>query len=282
MKSFGKSILLVALLAVLPLNRAAAQKDTLRILAIGNSFSVDAIEQNLWELFNAAGIPVVIGNMYIGGCTLERHWKNSLNNSTDYRYCIIRNGQKKYVKDFTLEKAFAAEDWDCVSLQQASGSSGIYSTYQRYLPSLIRYVIDNEGPDVKIMWHMTWAYATTSNHGEFPKYGKDQMKMYKGILASVKQARVDNRRIKTIIPAGTAIQNGRTSSLGDTFNRDGYHLELTYGRYTAACAWFEKLSGLSVVGNPWHPSSIDDATAEICQRAAHAACRHPWRVTKIK
>ena len=86
MKSFGKSILLVALLAVLPLNRAAAQKDTLRILAIGNSFSVDAIEQNLWELFNAAGIPVVIGNMYIGGCTLERHWKNSLNKSTDYRW----------------------------------------------------------------------------------------------------------------------------------------------------------------------------------------------------
>ena len=37
------------------------------------------------------------------------------------------------------------------------------------------------------------------------------------------------------------IQNGRSTALGDTFNRDGYHLELTYGRYTAACTWFETL-----------------------------------------
>ena len=282
MKQFVKSFLIVALLAVLPLNRAAAQKDTLRILAIGNSFSVDAIEQNLWELFNAAGIPVVIGNMYIGGCSLERHWQNMLTNSTDYRYCIIRNGVKKYIKDFTLEKAFAAEDWDCVSLQQASHFSGLYSTYQRYLPSLVRYVVEKEGPDVRILWHMTWAYATTSTHSGFANYGKDQMTMYKAILSSVKQARVDNRRINTLIPAGTAIQNGRTSSLGDTFNRDGFHLELTYGRFTAACVWFEKLSGQSVVGNPWRPEGVDAATADICQRAAHAACKHPWRITKIK
>ena len=108
MKSFRKSIFLIVLLAVLPLRQASAQKDTLRILAIGNSFSVDAIEQNLWELFNAAGIPVVIGNMYIGGCSLERHWRNMLTNSTDYRYCIIRNGVKKHISGFTLEQAFAA------------------------------------------------------------------------------------------------------------------------------------------------------------------------------
>lgn len=282
MKSVFKSILLIALLAVLPLRQASAQKDTLRILAIGNSFSVDAIEQNLWELFDAAGIPVVIGNMYIGGCSLERHWGNSLNSSTDYRYCIIRNGQKKYIKDFTLEKAFAAEDWDCVSFQQASHFSGFYSTYQRYLPSLIRYAVAKEGPDVKIMWHMTWAYANNATHSAFKNYGSDQMNMYKSIIGAVKQARVDNRRIKTLIPAGTAIQNGRTTSLGDTFNRDGFHLELTYGRYTAACTWFEAITGQSVVGNPYRPEGVDAATADICQRAAHAACRHPWRVTKIK
>ena len=31
--------------------------DTLKILAIGNSFSEDAIENNLWDLLDAAGIP---------------------------------------------------------------------------------------------------------------------------------------------------------------------------------------------------------------------------------
>ncbi len=49
-----------------------------------------------------------------------------------------------------------------------------------------------------------------------------------------------------VIPAGTAIQNARTSSQGDTYTRDGYHLEQTYGRFTAACVWFEKLFGKDV------------------------------------
>ncbi|MCS2584840.1 hypothetical protein NXY00_19810 [Bacteroides sp. BFG-551] len=29
--------------------------------------------------------------------------------------------------------------------------------------------------------------------------------------------------LSLLIPSGTAIQNGRTSFLGDAFNRDGYH-----------------------------------------------------------
>ena len=48
-------------------NGAAKKGDgVIRILAIGNSFSQDAVEQYLYELFDAAGIKVIIGNMYIG------------------------------------------------------------------------------------------------------------------------------------------------------------------------------------------------------------------------
>ena len=36
-----------------------------KILVIGNSFSEDAVEQNLHELAAAEGIETVIGNMYI-------------------------------------------------------------------------------------------------------------------------------------------------------------------------------------------------------------------------
>ena len=61
------------LFLTLGLSALAAQRDTLRILAIGNSFSQDAIEQNLWELFDAEGIPVIVGNLYIGGCKEAAH-----------------------------------------------------------------------------------------------------------------------------------------------------------------------------------------------------------------
>ena len=45
-------------------NGAAKKGDgVIRILAIGNSFSQDAVEQYLYELFDAAGIKVIIGNM---------------------------------------------------------------------------------------------------------------------------------------------------------------------------------------------------------------------------
>ena len=46
---------------------------TLRILAIGNSFSQDAVEQNLYEICAAAGQQVIIGNMYIPGCSIDKH-----------------------------------------------------------------------------------------------------------------------------------------------------------------------------------------------------------------
>ena len=46
------------------------KQSPLRILAIGNSFSQDAVEQYLYELLKAEGIEAIIGNMYIGGCSL--------------------------------------------------------------------------------------------------------------------------------------------------------------------------------------------------------------------
>ena len=257
----------------------AQQKDTLRILAIGNSFSQDSVEQYLWELFDAAGIPVIIGNMYIGGCTLERHFNNSVTDKPDYAYRKIVGGEKTNRDNTPLKDALADEPWDYVSFQQASGVSGEYETYEPYLRALRAYVRRRVPATAKFMWHQTWAYSADADHNEFPRYGRDQMRMYKAIVAASK-AVMKNHKFPIIIPSGTAIQNARASSMGDVFNRDGYHLELTYGRYTASCTWFEAISGVSVVGNPYHPSSISGRTAAICQKAANAACRKPWRITK--
>ena len=65
---------------------AYAQQKAIKILAIGNSFSQDAVEQYLYELADSEGIPVIIGNMYIGGCSLERHVKNTRSNDSVYAY----------------------------------------------------------------------------------------------------------------------------------------------------------------------------------------------------
>ena len=253
-----------------------------RILAIGNSFSQDAVEQYLYELFEADGQKVIIGNLYIGGCTLETHFKNMNSGEAKYAYRKVVDGVKTETSNVALLTGLKDEPWDYVSLQQASGSSGKYDTYTSYLPSLISYVQSNvTNQDLKLMFHQTWAYASSSNHGEFPKYDSNQMTMYQAIMDAVSNALSDNPSIAVLIPSGTAIQNARTSYLGDSFNRDGYHLETTYGRYTAACTWFESISGKSVVGNPYAPATIDDMKKLVAQNAAHLAVLSPWSVTEM-
>ena len=112
---------------------AKDQADTVRILAIGNSFSQDAVEQYFFELAEDAGIPVIVGNAYIGGCSLERHVLNSMADKADYAYRKVGkdgSGERKEYPGRTLAEIISDEPWDYVSLQQASPLSGIYESYE--------------------------------------------------------------------------------------------------------------------------------------------------------
>ena len=256
----------------------------LKILAIGNSFSQNAVEQNLWELFDAAGIKAVIGNLYISGCSLETHYNNMRNDSPSYSYRKIENGSDKKTKQdkTTMQQGIQDENWDYICLQQVSGLSGIYSTYTQYLPGLIDYVIqESTNPAMKIAFHQTWAYPADSEHKDFPKYGNDQMTMFNAILDAARQTMTDYKSIEILIPAGTAIQNGRQSWLGDTFNSDGNHLNTTYGCYTAACTWFETFAGETVTGNAWIPENVTEAQAAVAQNAAHFAVESPYTINPM-
>lgn len=260
---------------------AYAQQKTVRILAIGNSFSQDAVEQYLHELAEAEGIPTIIGNMFIGGCSLERHVKNARDNAPAYAYRKIgTDGKKREKGKMSLEAVLADEDWDYVSLQQASPFSGMYETYEASLPELIEYVKARLPKKTKLMLHQTWAYASTSKHSGFKNYNCNQLTMYQAIADAVKKAAKANK-IKIVIPSGTAIQNARTSFIGDHLNRDGYHLDVKVGRYTAACTWFERIFKHNVVGNPYAPEGLDEARKAVAQKAAHAAVKHPYKVTDL-
>ena len=254
---------------------------TLKVLAIGNSFSQDAAEQYLYELFKASGQESIVGNMYIGGCTIDTHWKNTSNGATNYEYRKVVDGTKTNATGKGILAGIKDENWDVITVQQASGSSGIYSTYSN-LNALIDYIKTNaSNPDVVIVFHQTWSYSQNSTHGEFPKYDSNQMTMYNMICDAVSQMYNDCLSVAGVIPSGTAIQNARTSYLGDTFNRDGYHLEVNYGRFTAACTWFEALTGKDATANTYKPSTVSDSQARVAKAAAHAACQKLIGVTDL-
>lgn len=276
-----RKLLLLVLAVVSALSSFAEENKVVRILAIGNSFSQDAVEQYLHELAAAEGYTAIIGNLYIGGCTLEKHYNNAQADNAAYSYRKIgEDGVKVTTDKVSIATALADEQWDYVSLQQASGSSGQYDTYTPYLTYLINYVKERVPSTAKLMWHQTWAYAQNSTHSEFSKYDKSQSVMYEAIMSASKQTMTDYG-FSIIIPSGTAVQNARTSFIGDSMNRDGYHLEVNYGRYTAACTWFEAVFGKSVVGNTYAPSTVRKDKVKVAQEAAHAAVSKPYEVTDL-
>jgi hypothetical protein len=217
--------------------------------------------------------------MTIGGSSLDTHWNNILGNKAAYSYLKIEGDNRVRIEGQAISSIIKEEDWDYISVQQVSGLSGIPSSYEN-LSNIMNYLRENAtNPDVEFILHQTWAYANNSTHTDFPKYDKDQMKMYNAIIGATKQA-AQAEGMDIIIPSGTAIQNGRTSYIGDDFTKDGYHLN-SIGMYTAACAWFEKLFGIDVRNNSFIPTSVSNSSANVARTAAHFAVQNPYEVTEL-
>lgn len=257
---------------------ASAQK-SLKILAIGNSFSEDATRY-LYDIAADQGVDdIVVGNLYIGGCSLNTHWKNAENNNPSYIYYKNNDGQWTTQSGYSILKGLEDEDWDVVTLQQVSGLSGDVSTYNDDLINLLAYVRAHAGPDVKIAWHMTWAYQGNSTHPDFPRYDRDQMTMYEAIVDATQAKIVGNDAVDLIIPAGTAVQNVRTSVIGDTLTRDGYHLS-NLGRYVAGLTWAKSL-GLPLDGLKTLPDGVSASDLPVLREAVEQSVEHPFEVSGL-
>lgn len=267
----------VALMLLTTVSFAAAKK-TLKVLAIGNSFSVNSVEQNLWEIADADGYNFIIGNMYIGGCSLDRHWNNAEKDLPAYKYRKIVGGEKTETPEFTLAEALADEKWDVVTFQQSSPNSGFYDTYIPYLGNLIGYVRARVPKKTRMMFHQTWAYEKNSTHGAFPKYGKDSRKMFEAIAETTD--RICKEYNLGLIPSGTAIQSARASEIRNGVTSDGAHLNYI-GCYIAALTWYEALTGRSVVGNSYDAPHVEPWMKVMAQEAAHAAVKEPGKVRSV-
>ncbi|WP_052466989.1 DUF4886 domain-containing protein [Psychroserpens damuponensis] len=253
----------------------------LKILAIGNSFSEDALEAYFWGIANAEGKQVIVGNMYIGSANLDTHASNATSNSSSYSYRKINlDGTRTVSSGVSISEAVNDENWDYISFQQASYESGLFNTFINPLPTVYNAVKSYDpNPCTKYILHKTWAYAQNSTHSGFANYNNDQMTMFDGITQAYTQA-VNLMPTDKVIPAATAIQNGRTSFLGDGFTRDGYHLN-DLGQYTASCTWYEMLFNESVIGNTYEADGISLYFRELAQQAAHQAVLNPNEITVL-
>ena len=250
----------------------------LEILALGNSFSVDALEY-VWQIANDLGIEkIVLGNLNIGGCSLQTHAANAAGDLGNYNYRYSENGKWTSTDGYKISTALESRSWDYVSLQQQSGNSGMIDTYDDSLTNLVKYI--KERSYAKMIWHMTWAYQQDSTNESFAKYGKDQMTMYNAIVSAVQSKIVPNSDFDLIVPNGTAVQNSRTSILGDTTTRDGYHMSTGYGRYLTGLMFFKQVTGMSIDGITYAPAGVSGLEKSFAIESVNNAYAKPFEITQ--
>ncbi|MDO4845537.1 MAG: DUF4886 domain-containing protein, partial [Oscillospiraceae bacterium] len=272
--------------------------ETVKLLVIGNSFGNDCSIAYLYRLLEKAGVKnVVVGTLYYSGCPYEKHLTFGLLDQSVYTYYKnTKNGFASY-DGFTLDRAIANEDWNYILM--LSGYTGHPKDFGPCpWQDLLLYYVRRSRPDAYYGFDMTWAFQAGSDKEAYVKYyDSNQMKMYSTILETTKQYVVPEQRFKFIAPVGTAIQNARTSFIGDHLDRDGYHLNKGIGRYIATMTVCCTLTGCKPEQIDYLPEAILDEMpeglskdtpgileklGEVARESVANALARPYEVTQSK
>lgn len=252
----------------------------MRLLTIGCGRAIDANSLLLSQMATATGKKLVICNLSIPQASFKTHLNNIKQESNSYAYQRVSvEGNSNTQKDQDLRKVIEEENWDFIALEEATEMAGMANGYQTFLPQLAQAIKSlATNPNVKVLLHQTWVYAKTARNPTFASYGNDQKKMFDSITNAVMQGKP---HVDMVIPTGTAIQNGRTSYLGDKVLKDDIDLDPITGRYIAALSWYETLFSTDVSALSYLNPSLSQYDNKLAKTAAHAAATNLQEVTDL-
>ena len=216
----------------------------MKILSIGNSFSQDA-QRYLHRLAKNEGVEIKTVNLYIGGCPFRKHYLNMLDDNVAYGFQF--NGESTGIQ-VSLRQVLASDEWDVITLQQASGLSLNYESYQPYLTELVKYV-KKYCPKAKIYMHETWAYENGCERLEKLGYHNSR-EMYEDINKSYAKA-VEEIQADGLLPSGRAMLRASETGI-EKVHRDTFHASLGAGRYLLALTWYKTLTGKDISQNAFN------------------------------
>jgi lysophospholipase L1-like esterase len=272
---------------------------TVKVLAVGNSFSQNALHY-FSQIAAAAGNTAIAQNCMIGGCDFERHMRHAdafEANPND------PNG-RPYPGQKSLKDLLTQEKWDYVTIQQASPKSFRPETYHPHVDRLIA-TIKKYAPQAEIVIHETWAYR--DDHGFFGQKDLNADAMYAGLHAAYLGLQRDTGF--RMIPCGDAMEAARHDPAWGKFEPDasfdpktavypalpknekhvlhngyGWHKNATTGKYYLAkdcihanaageyllgCVWLEFFFHDSSLGNTFAPKGVSVEDAAVLQKIAH-------------
>ena len=226
-----------------------------KILLISNSFGEDATRY-LYGIARAAKENVKVVTLYIGGCSLYRHYRNMLSEERAYEF--ILNGCRSGLS-VSLKEALLSDEWDFVTLQQCSPLSGDEGSYFPYITELASYV-RKTAPAAKLYIHETWSFAEGC-----ARFALTGFSTREEMIPAVKKAY--KKAAKAIdadgsIPSLEAM-NKLYAEIGEGAYRDGFHCSLGVGRYMLGCLLFMIFFGKNAEGNAYRDFDVDVSDEEI-------------------
>ena len=224
----------------------------MNLLTIGNSFSEDATRY-LHQIAQAGGKRLTAVNLFIGGCSLERHYRNMLSHERAYQ--IQYNGENTgfFV---SLEEALLSRQWDVITLQQASPFSFDAETYVPYIDALMEYV-RKCAPKARVLLHETWAYEEGSER--LSKMGFDTESDMREAVVRAYRSIAEQVGFDGIIPSGELFGALREAGI-KKIHRDTFHVSWGLGRYALGLLWYRTLLGGDVLNNTFR--SFDEEITE--------------------
>ena len=220
----------------------------IRVLMIGNSFSVDAARYT-HQISLTGDVEIELGVLYVGGCSLEQHVNFIKDGSSPYEWFINGESTGKYI---SLKDALLMPKWDHITLQQVSVYSGLLDTFYPYINELIEYVRLYQKESVLVL-HKTWPYESNFKNTNFSHYQYDRKIMYTCINKTYESVQKDFG-ISIVIRSGDVIENA-IEKYGEHFHKDGFHLN-DEGRYLAALGFVYTFAS-EFIKEPYIPEELD-------------------------
>ena len=272
-------------------NRAADPKASIKILSIGHSFSQDVMGTYLYDMLKQAGYKeIVLGYIHVPGASLNIHWTNMSQNINNYRH-YGKNVDGKWVNTNSpyAINALMDEKWDYVTMHTSPDYVGGENNEYQHVADITHWIEANStNPNVEIKWHMIWAFSKGCDLWSYAYHGYDQMTMYNNIVNVTKKEILPNNTFTGIIPSCTAIQNARSSFIGDNFNEkdatqggnDGYHLNTKYGDFTGSLTWACYFSGMDANEFTSRSAGMTEQEFKAIAEAVNNALKNPMELTE--
>ncbi len=254
----------------------------LRVLFIGNSFSLDTTNLAPQMAYSLGMENVNIAVLYVGGCSIKMHYDNFVGAKADYTYYEGVDASWTTTRNYSIQRALEQEEWDYICIQHGTGDGSRYSRAEDYskLAALVKLVKETANEDAVIAFNTAWVMEPDSTHEEIISYGGDQLRMFDKVTETLQACVEPVEGIEVVIPTTTAVQNARTVVTRE-LTRDKFHLSYDLGRYIAAMTLLKGLCGIETDHLEWLTYGVSEEEREMAKKAVNAALANPYAITDL-